>query len=188
MKRLVYLIPAALFVVLGVLFWQVLILREHEDPNALPSTLVGTVAPAVQMRALDAEAQAFTRADLGQGKPVIINFWASWCVECVVEAPVLNELAKRSGIPIYGIAGPPLSRTPADFKDEPGKARDFLKKYGNPFAKIDYDSDGRAGIEWGATGYPETLVIDGKGIVRVHYAHPLTDEAVRDIILPAAKP
>ena len=178
MKRLVYLVPAAFVAVLGVLFWQVLILREHESPTALPSPLVGKPAPDLHMAALDADAQAFTSADIGKGKPVIVNFWASWCAPCRVEAPVLNDFAKRNGIPIYGIV----------YKDEPGKARDFLKELGNPFAKIDNDPDGRAGIDWGVTGVPETFVIDGKGIIRAHYALPLTDEVIRDIILPAAKP
>ena len=178
MRRLVYLVPAAFLVLLGVLFWQVLDVRKHESPTALPSPLVGKPAPEVPLAALDAQAQAFTRADLGQGKPVIINFWASWCAPCRIEAPVLNDLAERGDVPIYGIV----------YKDDPGKARAFLDELGNPFAKINNDPDGRAGIDWGVTGFPETFVIDGKGIIRAHYAGPLTDDVVRELILPAAQP
>lgn len=177
-KRLVFIVPAALFVVLAALFFQVLTLREHESPAALPSPLVGKPAPDFATKALDAGAEGFTRAELASGKPVVVNFWASWCAPCRIEAPVLKALALRKDITLYGIV----------YKDEPQKARAFLSELGNPFAKIDNDPDGRIGIEWGVTGVPETFVIDGKGIIRARYAGPLDDEVVRTVILPALKP
>jgi cytochrome c biogenesis protein CcmG/thiol:disulfide interchange protein DsbE len=107
----------------------------------------------------------------------VINFWASWCAPCRVEAPVLKDLAERRGVTVYGVV----------YKDTPDKARAFLTELGNPFAKIVDDREGRVGIDWGVTAVPETFVIDAGGTVRVRFAGALTDEVVRDIILPALR-
>jgi cytochrome c biogenesis protein CcmG/thiol:disulfide interchange protein DsbE len=146
-------------------------------PSELPSPLLNKPAPDIALPALDAQAANFTRGELGQGRPVIINFWASWCVPCRLEHSTLEALSRREGITLYGV----------DYKDEPEKARAFLSELGNPFGKINQDKDGRVAIDWGVTGVPETFVVDSKGIIRLHYAGPLTDEVLQRLVLPALK-
>ncbi len=175
MKRLLYLVPVALF---GGLAFLLYIGLFQGPPSELPSPLVGKPAPAFMLPALDNQAQEFSRAELGQGRPVIVNFWASWCAPCRIEHPALQQLAARRGVTLYGI----------DYKDKPENARAFLTELGNPFGKIDQDQEGRVSIDWGVTGVPETFVIDAKGIIRVHYAGPLTDEVIDRLILPALSP
>jgi len=171
-KRLFFLVPVMIFVGLA---WLLYIGLFQGPPSLLPSPLVGKPAPDIALPALDAEAQKFDRAELGQGRPIIINFWASWCAPCRIEHSTLEALAARKGITLYGV----------DYKDKPDDARAFLSELGNPFGKINEDRDGRVAIDWGVTGVPETFVIDGKGIIRVHYAGPLNDQLVERLILPA---
>jgi cytochrome c biogenesis protein CcmG/thiol:disulfide interchange protein DsbE len=171
-KRLFFLIPVVIFVGLA---WLLYIGLFQGPPSILPSPLVGKSAPDISLPALDAEAQKFDRAELGQGRPIIVNFWASWCVPCRLEHSTLEALAARKGITLYGV----------DYKDKPEEARAFLTELGNPFGKINEDREGRVSIDWGVTGVPETFVIDGKGIIRVHYAGPLNDQVVERMILPA---
>ncbi|HXJ03266.1 MAG TPA: DsbE family thiol:disulfide interchange protein [Micropepsaceae bacterium] len=174
MKRLFFLIPIVIFLGLaGLLFIGLF----QGPPSLLPSPLVGKPAPDIALPALDAQASNFTRAELGQGKPIIINFWASWCVPCRLEHSTLEALAKRNGVTLYGV----------DYKDEPEKARAFLSELGNPFGKINQDKDGRVAIDWGVTGVPETFVVDSAGVIRMHYAGPLTDEVLDRLVLPALK-
>lgn len=172
MKRLFFLVPVVIFVGLA---WLLYIGLFQGPPSVLPSPLVGKPAPDIALPALDAEAQKFDRAELGQGRPIIVNFWASWCAPCRVEHSTLEALAARKGITLYGV----------DYKDKPEDARSFLSELGNPFGKINEDRDGRVAIDWGVTGVPETFVIDSKGIIRVHYAGPLNDQLVQQLILPA---
>ena len=172
MKRLFFLVPVVIFVGLA---WLLYIGLFQGPPSLLPSPLVGKLAPDISLPALDAQAQNFDRAELGQGHPIIVNFWASWCVPCRLEHATLEALAARKGITLYGV----------DYKDKPEDARAFLTELGNPFGKINEDRDGRVAIDWGVTGVPETFVIDSKGIIRVHYAGPLNDQLVERLILPA---
>lgn len=172
MKRLFFLVPVVIFLGLS---WLLYIGLFQGPPSELPSPLVGKTAPDIALPALDAEAQNFTRGELGQGKPVIVNFWASWCAPCRIEHSTLQALAARKGITLYGV----------DYKDDPKNARSFLSELGNPFSKIDQDREGRVSIDWGVTGVPETFVIDGKGVIRVHYAGPLNDAVLERLILPA---
>ena len=172
MKRLFFLVPVVVFVGLA---WLLYIGLFQGPPSVLPSPLVGKPAPDITLPALDAQAQKFDRTELGQGRPIIVNFWASWCVPCRLEHSTLEALAARKGIALYGV----------DYKDKPENARAFLSELGNPFGKINEDREGRVSIDWGVTGVPETFVIDGKGIIRVHYAGPLNDQVVERLILPA---
>lgn len=179
MKRLVFLVPILVFVGLAALFWKQL---GAGAPTYIPSGMVGKTAPDIALPAMDDQAPGFARDDLGQGKPIIVNFWASWCVPCRLEHATLMELSKREGITLYGV----------DYKESQyGKtekdARAFLEELGNPFSKIDRDQEGRVSIDWGVTGVPETFVVDGKGVIREHYAGPLTDDTIRSRILPALK-
>ena len=172
MKQLIYGVPVA---VVAILMWGFYLFLQQGPPGALPSPLIGKPAPEFTLPALDEQAQNFTRDELAKGKPTVINFFASWCTPCRVEHPALQALAAKQGIALYGV----------DYKDTPAKAREFLSELGNPFGKINEDRSGRVAIDWGVTGVPETFVVDGNGIVRVHYAGPLSDEIIERLIMPA---
>lgn len=170
MKRFLLLIPAVLFAGLVWLFYVGL---SGPPPSELPSPLVGKPAPDFTLPALSGG--GFTRAGLASGQATIVNFWASWCAPCRVEHPLLEALAARGDIRLYGVA----------WKNKPKLARGFLDELGNPFAHADLDEKGRMGIDWGIAGVPETFVVDGRGIIRAHYAGPLTPEIISEVILPA---
>ncbi|TFG84853.1 MAG: DsbE family thiol:disulfide interchange protein, partial [Hyphomicrobiales bacterium] len=119
-------------------------------------------------------AEAFGAADLATGQPTIVNVWASWCVPCREEHPLLMQLAKQPGVRLYGI----------NYKDDPAAARRFLGRYGNPFARVGADRTGRVAIDWGVYGVPETYVITGDGKIAYRHVGPLTEEAIREKLLP----
>ncbi len=172
MRRALYLLPLVAFVVVaGVLFWNL----SRPQTGALPSTLIDEPVPAVTLPPLDAAAQGFGPADLRAGHVTVINVWASWCVQCRVEAPALAQLSRQRGFALWGFV----------YKDTPEKARAFLNELGNPFARIGIDRSGRAGIEWGVYGAPETFIVDGRGIVRERFVGPMSDDALHSDILPA---
>jgi cytochrome c biogenesis protein CcmG/thiol:disulfide interchange protein DsbE len=139
------------------------------DPRGVPSALIGKPAPALALPAVeDTGLPGFTPEALAApGGPVLVNFWASWCVPCVVEHPQLVALQRRN-VRILGI----------NYKDKPADAAKFLTRYGNPFAALVADAEGRAGIEYGLYGVPETYLLDGGGIVRWRWAGPLTPDTV----------
>jgi cytochrome c biogenesis protein CcmG/thiol:disulfide interchange protein DsbE len=172
MRRLPYILPVVVFAALVIGFALSL---HGPAPDELPSMLVDKPAPAISLPALDADARGFTAADLKAGHVTVLNVFASWCVPCRVEGPGLAQVAALRGVVLYGMV----------YKDTPEKARAFLADLGNPYRGIDLDADGRAGIEWGVYGVPETFVIDGKGIVRLRYPGPLVGDALTKIVLPA---
>ncbi len=172
MRRLLYLVPALIFVGLALVFFHSL---SGPPPDELPSALIDKPAPALVLPPLDAGAKAFMPADLRAGRVTVLNVWASWCVPCRAEAPALAALAARKDIVLYGLV----------YKDKAASARAYLNDVGDPFSRIDLDADGHAGIEWGIYGVPETFVIDGKGIVRFRYAGPIVGNALETDILPA---
>ncbi|HEY6577708.1 MAG TPA: DsbE family thiol:disulfide interchange protein, partial [Rhizomicrobium sp.] len=140
-----------------------------------PSALVDRPAPATKLPPLDSAAVAFGTADLKAGHVSVLNVWASWCVPCRAETPALAALSRQKGVALYGMV----------YEDRAAAARAFLDEVGNPFSRVDLDRDGRAGIEWGIYGVPETFIIDGKGIVRLRYAGPIVGDALYRVILPA---
>lgn len=158
-----YALPAAVLAALIVLF----AIGLTKDPSKVPSPLIGQPAPAFALPLLDGGTLA--TADL-QG-PVLVNFWASWCTPCLQEHPLLMDLA-RSGVTIVGI----------NYKNDPAEARQWLARHGNPFARIAQDVDGKAGLDWGVYGVPETFVVDAQRVIRHKHIGPLTREAyARDI-------
>lgn len=172
MRRVLYILPVLAFAALAWLFFHSL---NGPPPDELPSALVGKAAPVTNLPPLDRAATAFTSADFRHGHVTVLNVWASWCVPCRAEAPALAALSQVKGIALYGMV----------YEDHAAAAREFLKESGNPFSRIDLDRDGRAGIEWGIYGVPETFVIDAKGIVRLRYAGPIVGDAMNTVILPA---
>jgi cytochrome c biogenesis protein CcmG, thiol:disulfide interchange protein DsbE len=145
-------LPFLGFVGLVVLFFVRL---QAGDPSLVPSTLMGRLAPPLSLPPLSASAiPSITLQDL-KGKVVLVNVFASWCVPCREEHPLLVSLAREEGIRVLGIS----------YKDDPKNARDFLDALGNPYAAIGMDREGRASIEWGVYGVPETFVLDPQGRV-----------------------
>ena len=106
-----------------------------------------------------------------------MNFWASWCVPCVQEHPLLVALKERTGVRLYGV----------NYKDQAAAARRFLGRYGNPFAAVGVDGNGRAAIEWGVYGMPETFVVDGKGRIAYKHVGPISEQTLETKIIPAIR-
>jgi cytochrome c biogenesis protein CcmG/thiol:disulfide interchange protein DsbE len=172
MKRLLYFLPFAAFAVLAAVFYFNL---KGGPPDQLPSAMIGKKVPAIALPALDANAQGFAPADLASGHVSVVNVWASWCAPCRLEAASLAELGQRKDIVLYGFV----------YKDKPNAARNFLREFGNPFARLGLDAKGATAIEWGVYGVPETYVIDGHGIIRERYAGALTADVLARVIEPA---
>ncbi|HWA88510.1 MAG TPA: DsbE family thiol:disulfide interchange protein [Rhizomicrobium sp.] len=175
MRWLLYVIPAVCFVVLAGVLFAALHRADVSPGDALPSALIGKSAPRLEILPLDAAAQGFGPRDLASGHVTVVNVFASWCAPCHSEAPELMRLAGRPDFALYGMVQ----------KDTPAKVRAFLAENGNPFARIGVDADGRAGIEWGVYGVPETFVVDGRGIVRARIVGEITDDKMDRELLPA---
>jgi cytochrome c biogenesis protein CcmG/thiol:disulfide interchange protein DsbE len=174
------LVPLTVFCVLAALFAFAL---RTGDPSRLPSALIGKPVPVVTLAPLDGltdgirPVPGFSSADLASGRVSVVNFWASWCVPCVQEHPLLVALKEKTGVPLYGI----------NYKDQATAARRFLGRYGNPFTAVGIDGDGRAAIEWGVYGMPETFVVDGKGRIAYKHVGPITPETLETKIIPAVR-
>ena len=167
MKR--FLLPLAAFAVL-VAF---LAIGLTHDPRDVPSPLVGKPAPAFTLPQLHDAAKSFSAADM-KGRVWLLNVWASWCVSCREEHPVLVEFAKTGQVPIIGL----------DYKDQVADGKQWLANLGNPYTLAVVDADGRVGIDYGVYGVPETYVIDKQGIIRMKHTGPITPESLRKKILP----
>jgi cytochrome c biogenesis protein CcmG, thiol:disulfide interchange protein DsbE len=174
MKRWIFIAPIAAFAVLAFFLFRSL---WAPAPSLIPSALINKPAPRLALPALDTQSAAFTPADLASGHVSVINVFASWCAPCRTETAQLDALSKLPGVALYGLTQ----------KDRPDATRAFLAEVGNPFAKIARDDDGRASIEWGVYGVPETYVVDAKGIIRLKFVGPLTDEALAQQVVPAIK-
>lgn len=168
-KKLVFILPAALFVALVIAFASGL----TRDPRLLPSALIGRPAPDFALPGLFDKAQGLSRADLA-GHVSLINFFASWCVPCRQEQPVLMALSRRPGVVIDGIA----------YKDKPEDARRLIVQSGNPYRRIGVDSSGRTAIDFGVYGVPETYLVDPSGEIRYRQVGPLSEADVEAKILP----
>jgi cytochrome c biogenesis protein CcmG/thiol:disulfide interchange protein DsbE len=171
-KRWIFVLPVAGFAVLAFFLFRSL---WAPAPDIIPSALLNKPAPRLILPALDGQSAAFTPADLAAGHVSVVNVFASWCAPCRTETSQLAALSNLPGVALYGLAQ----------KDKPAATRAFLDEVGNPFARIARDDDGRASIEWGVYGVPETFVVDGKGVVRFKYVGPLTDDALARAIMPA---
>lgn len=167
MKR--YLIPLAVFVALLGFLGVGLGL----NPREVPSPLINRPAPAFKLPTVGAPERTVSAQDL-RGQVWILNVWASWCVACRIEHPVLVEFARTSPVPIYGL----------NYKDKRDDAVRWLANFGNPYRQSLSDTDGMVGIDFGVYGVPETFVIDRDGVIRLKLTGPVTPEALRNTILP----
>lgn len=168
-NMLKFILPLVLFVVLAVF----LALGLNLNPHDIPSPFINKPAPVFSAPKLTAPTEKLSTSDL-KGKVWLFNVWASWCVSCRAEHPILNQLAKQQTAVIVGL----------NYKDEPDAAKNWLDTLGNPYSVSIMDQDGRIGIDWGVYGVPETFVIDKKGIIRYKHTGPVTVDDVQKIFLP----
>lgn len=142
------------------------------NPRGVPSALIGRTPPDFALPAVEgSDLPALASADLrGLERPVLVNFWASWCVPCIIEHPQLMALS-RAGVPVLGV----------NYKDRAPDALAFLRRHGNPFARLGADPPGRVAIDWGVYGVPESYVIARDGTIRWRWAGPITPEMMGDL-------
>ncbi|HBK44405.1 MULTISPECIES: DsbE family thiol:disulfide interchange protein [unclassified Polynucleobacter] len=164
-----FLIPLFLFVILV----GFLAIGLNRDPHEIPSPLIGKQAPAFELPQLADPQKTFSPESM-KGQPWILNVWASWCVACREEHPVLVELGKLGVAPIIGL----------DYKDKREDAMAMLARQGNPYVLSAFDANGRVGIDYGVYGVPETYVIDKSGVIRFKHIGPITMELLNKKIIP----
>lgn len=165
------LLPLALFVALGVLLAVGLMRADRK--SELPSPLIGKPVPSFSLKDLHNPGRTISSADL-LGEPWLANFWASWCVTCRVEHPVITDLAEQGVVRIVGM----------NFRDDPGDAVDWLRRFGDPYDLHLSDRDGRVSIDFGVYAAPETFLVDAEGRIVFKHLGAVTPEIVRDEILP----
>ena len=170
-------LPIVIFAVVAGFFAMAL---RVGDPSRLPSTLAGKPAPETTFPALPGlelggkPQPGFSSADLAKGKISVVNYWASWCQPCVEEHPYLVQLKEQTGVDLYGV----------NYKDQTDAARRFMGRFGNPYLAVGTDASGRAAIDWGVYGTPETFVVNGRGEVIYKHVGPISAESLKTRLLP----
>jgi cytochrome c biogenesis protein CcmG/thiol:disulfide interchange protein DsbE len=176
-RRLIVFVPLALFLALAGLF---LIRLFAGDPSRIPSALIGRPAPATALPPVaalvrDGAPVPGIAPENFAGAVTLVNVWASWCVPCHDEAPILMQMAQDQRVRIVGI----------NYKDQPDNARRFIGRYGNPFAAVGADPNGRASIDWGVYGVPETFVVGRDGRIAYKLVGPITEDNLDTALKPA---
>lgn len=174
MNRKWLFIPLVLFCALAAaLFWQLMRNADGEDPTTLESALIGKPVPEFHLQSLNDPDKRYDHTVLANGKPLLLNVWATWCPTCRAEHQYLNKL-KAQGVYVVGM----------NYKDEREKAVNWLATLGNPYAINLFDGNGMVGLDFGVYGAPETFLIDGQGIIRWRHAGDLNDEVWREQLQP----
>lgn len=166
--RLAFLIPLLVCTVIGIFLYRGLSL----NPREVPSPLIGKVAPAFELPSLH-EPNTMLSPTSFAGKPWILNIWASWCVACRQEHPVVTKLAQEVDIPVIGL----------DYKDQPEDGKAWLAQFGDPYDASILDLEGSAGFDWGVYGVPETFLIDADGVIQFKHIGPLTNDIVESRLM-----
>lgn len=169
LRRLGFLLPVVVFSVLAVAFAIGLTLR----PDVIPSALIGKPVPAFELPPVKGRTLGLSSTDL-EGEVSLVNVFASWCVECRIEHPILMKLANDGTVPVHGL----------NYKDRPDDASTWLDELGDPYTRTGADVNGRVGIEWGVYGVPETFVVDRSGRIAYKHIGALTPEVLRREVLP----
>lgn len=143
------------------------------DPDRVPSPLIGKPVPEFTVPRLAQPDARLSPGDL-EGRPYLLNVWASWCVPCLEEHPVLMTAAEELDLTVVGL----------NYKDKRGAAREWLREHGDPFRLSGFDEEGKVGLELGVTGVPETFLVDRSGVIRRKFVGPLSHQQLREEILP----
>jgi cytochrome c biogenesis protein CcmG/thiol:disulfide interchange protein DsbE len=150
-------------------------LSIDRDPGLVRSVLIDRPAPQFELAALDGvDVPGFSTQTLG-GEPTLVNVFASWCVPCRAEHPLLEALKAETGLRLFGI----------NHNDPPDNARAFLAELGNPYDAIGVDQDRRVSIDWGVYGVPETFLVNAEGVIVYKHVGPMTPDSIRHEVLPA---
>lgn len=171
MQRLKLFIPLIVFALLALLFWRGLSL----DPNAMPSALLNKPVPEFQLPSLE-DPQVMVSRDIFQGQVSLLNVWATWCPPCYDEHPYLVKLSQE-GVRIIGV----------NYKDKVEDSQRWLNDLGNPYEVTIQDADGRLGVDLGVSGWPETYIVDAKGLIRYKHVGVVDDKAWREQLEPLVK-
>jgi cytochrome c biogenesis protein CcmG/thiol:disulfide interchange protein DsbE len=166
--------PLLAFALLAALLFVGVRMNAGKDTSAIPSPLIGKPAPAFALPLLEDPARKVSNADL-LGQAYLLNVWGSWCPACRIEHPVISRIAASGRVRVIGY----------NYKDAPEDARRWLAQFGNPYEMNLVDEDGRAALDWGIYGAPETFLVDARGIVRWKHVGPVDDEAVATRLGPA---
>lgn len=170
-------VPLAIFgVLLGFLGYRLYLVQQGFTPDLIPSALIDKPAPQFDLPPLFPKERGFRTADL-QGKVTLVNFFASWCVPCREEHSALAQIPRSAGIELVGI----------DYKDPPEDASLWLEELGNPYLAVAADAEGKAGINFGVYGVPESYLIDQQGIIRFKQTGPLTPKIIQSRVIPLAR-
>jgi cytochrome c biogenesis protein CcmG/thiol:disulfide interchange protein DsbE len=172
MRRALFLLPVAIFAVMALLFVKGLTM----NPKDIPSVLIDRPVPEMTLAALPGrgESSGLATANL-KGRVSLVNIYGSWCIACVQEHPYLMEYKKAGIVPIHGI----------DWRDDPALGAAWLKKHGDPYERVGVDpAPGRAAVDFGVTGAPESFIVDKAGIIRYKHIGPISPEVWTKTLLP----
>ena len=169
LARLRYILPVAVFAIVAVALGVGLTL----DPGKVPSALIDKPVPEFELPPVMGEGEGLGHGDL-RGQVTLVNFFASWCVSCRVEHPLLNRLNAEGIVPVYGI----------NYKDKPAAALRWLEELGDPYRRKGADASGRVGIDWGVYGLPESYLVDRDGRIVYKHVGPILPKDFKDTILP----
>ena len=168
-RHILYLLPLLVFLAMSVYF----AIGLSKDPSELPSALINKPVPEFDLPPLMEDIPGLATADFG-GKVVIVNVFASWCVPCRIEHPMITRMANEGIVPVYGL----------NWKDEKTDAKAWLKELGNPYSRIGWDLSGRVGIDWGVYGVPETYIIGKQGHIRYKHVGPILRDTLNETLIP----
>jgi len=172
------LLPVLIFAAVAGFFAMAL---RSGDPSLVPSTMLGRevpkgVFPPIEGLMSNGKPEpGFESADLAKGRVSVVNFWASWCVPCIEEHPLIEKLKSTADVDIFGV----------NYKDRADAARRFIGRFGNPYTAVGTDLQGRAAIDWGVYGTPETFVVNGKGQIVYKHVGPISEDSLKTRLLPA---
>lgn len=176
-RRWPYIIPLVTILALGAVFGKRLAdVGSGVEVNAIPTVLLNTPVPDIDLPPLPGHAEGIRTADL-KGQVYLINFWGSWCGTCVYEHPVLLDIAKSGELPVYGVA----------WRDKPEKSQAWLDKYRDPFTRVGQDPNSKAAIAFGVAKAPESFLVDKQGVIRYKQPGPILPQAWRTDLLPKVK-
>ncbi|MCC9620701.1 DsbE family thiol:disulfide interchange protein [Thalassospira sp. MA62] len=164
-------IPLVLFAVLAGFF----LINIDKDASVVPSALIDKPAPDFNLPPLPGHEAGLSRADLEKGQVSVLNVFASWCIPCRAEHPLIIRLSKEANVPVFGL----------NYKEkDPKDGAKWLDELGNPYSAVGMDLSGRTGIDFGVYGVPETFIIDGQGQIKYKHVGPVTVEVLENVLIP----